>query len=562
MAKETAEQTDARFEQLTQLFPQPRRIAECGGLCPQDAPCEEVMAPAVAPEQGFRLTLSSRKMRIEASDEGGLFYGRQTLAQLRLKAGEAGLACRVIEDWPDYRHRGYMLDVSRDRVPTMGQLFHLVDQLAVLRYNQLQLYTEHSFAYADHRTVWENASPITAAEMRELDAYCRERCIELVPNQNSFGHMERWLCYPGYHHLAECPGGFAHPLGGWREQGSVLRPEPRSLEFLDGLYGELLPNFTSGRFHIGGDEPWELGQGASRERVEAEGKHAVYLDFLSRVCRLAEAHGAAPMCWADVLLEAPDSIESLPAGVTPVLWGYEADHPFEAQCAVLASLERPFYVAPGDSTWTSHTGRAHTMEANLAAAAATGLKYGASGYLLTHWGDGGHPQPWVVSIAALVRAGLTAWNQDQVAQSLDVAMVAALSESDHPESLAQLLTQAGTLDARLNCPLPNKSFLAHSLHLEEAALSAFDPQPTPAALKEQIEACDALLGDCRGGDPLAEELALALRMNRFAAYRCLGEGHRAPEKPADVVADFRKLWGRRSRRGGLEQSLARMPGLR
>jgi hypothetical protein len=34
-----------------------------------------------------------------------------------------------------------MLDVSRDRVPTMATLFHLVDLLAEWKINQLQLYT-------------------------------------------------------------------------------------------------------------------------------------------------------------------------------------------------------------------------------------------------------------------------------------------------------------------------------------------------------------------------------------------------------------------------------------
>ena len=45
--------------------------------------------------------------------------------------------------------RGYMLDISRDKVPTMETLFALVDSLAALRYNQLQFYTEHTFAFAD-----------------------------------------------------------------------------------------------------------------------------------------------------------------------------------------------------------------------------------------------------------------------------------------------------------------------------------------------------------------------------------------------------------------------------
>ena len=49
--------------------------------------------------------------------------------------------------------------------------------------------TEHTFAYRNHRAVWEHASPLTAQDILELDAFCRARYIELVPNQNSFGHI-------------------------------------------------------------------------------------------------------------------------------------------------------------------------------------------------------------------------------------------------------------------------------------------------------------------------------------------------------------------------------------
>ena len=64
-----------------------------------------------------------------------------------------------------FEHRAYMLDISRDRVPTMKTLREIVDLLERCRYNQLQLYTEHTFAYREHSVVWEDADPMTAAEI-------------------------------------------------------------------------------------------------------------------------------------------------------------------------------------------------------------------------------------------------------------------------------------------------------------------------------------------------------------------------------------------------------------
>ena len=455
----------------------PRKFERLEGSCGDSTKVEVDSGVSKIQAQGFRILVRADGILIETSDEIGGFYAKQLLSECIGECAPEQVPCCEMEDWPDFAHRGYMLDISRDRVPTMEHLFHLVDHLAKLRYNQLQLYTEHTFAYEKHKTVWADASPMTAAEIRELDAYCRERQIELVPNQNSFGHMERWLEHDAYKHLAECPEGFWHPISGeWRPQGSVLQPDDESLDFLDGLYAELLPNFSSRKFNLGGDEPWELGWGASRERVEAEGKHKVYADFLARICRLAEQHGVEPMCWADVMLEQPECIEQLPESIQPIIWGYEVDHPFEKQCARLAELGRRFYVAPGDSTWASYTGRLPTMLANVKSAALIGKRHGAACLLMTHWGDGGHPQPWPVSLPGLVWAGLNSWNVNTEEVSLERTLRVLLG--DPKGTYVNVLLAAGRVDETLKVQLVNRSYLAHINLLELQDIQKFEPLPS------------------------------------------------------------------------------------
>ena len=78
--------------------------------------------------------------------------------------------CRI-EDWPDFAARGVMLDISRDKVPTLATLTGLVDLLAGWKINQLQLYTEHTFAYAGHERVWRGASPMTGEQIERLDQF-------------------------------------------------------------------------------------------------------------------------------------------------------------------------------------------------------------------------------------------------------------------------------------------------------------------------------------------------------------------------------------------------------
>src|SRR5687768_18006604 len=58
--------------------------------------------------------------------------------------------------------------------------------------------------------------PYTTLFRSSFDAYCAGRHVELVPNQNSFGHMHRWLVHEPYRKLAECPDGFEHPWN-WKK---------------------------------------------------------------------------------------------------------------------------------------------------------------------------------------------------------------------------------------------------------------------------------------------------------------------------------------------------------
>ena len=210
------------------------RIASA--LAPSHARVELRIDPSLAlPAEGFELAIAPDGVRLLARDPRGLNWGASALVQLaRQRAPE--LPCLRLRDWPDLPVRGYMLDVSRDRVPTMDTLAQLVDLLELLRVNQLQLYTEHTFAYRDHARVWEHASPFTADEIRTVDGWCAERGIELVPNQNGFGHMERWLKHEPYTALGELADTGTGP-------GSTLAPTAESAAFMRGLYAELLPCF-------------------------------------------------------------------------------------------------------------------------------------------------------------------------------------------------------------------------------------------------------------------------------------------------------------------------------
>src|SRR5688500_18914877 len=184
---------------------------------------------------------------------------------------------------------------------------------------------EHTFAYVGHEDVWRDASPFTPDELRDLDAHCRARHVELVPNQNCLGHMERWLAHERYRPLAVRPDGWTDARGRTRPPTTIDPANPASLEFVRGLLRELLPCFTSTRVHVGLDEPWEL----------PDERFGDYVGYVNRLRAAPELDGREVLAWGDIVARHPDRAGDLPANVTVCEWGYEADHPFDARARTL-----------------------------------------------------------------------------------------------------------------------------------------------------------------------------------------------------------------------------------
>ncbi len=357
----------------------------------------------------YALEISAAAICIEFGEEGGLRAAVATLRQLRREYG-ARLPALRIRDWADFRRRGVMLDVSRGRVPKLDTLFELVDHLADFRINEFQLYFEHTFAYRRYRSIRRDWGALTGREIRRLDARCRELGIDLVPNQNSFGHLRYFLEDPRLKPLAEVSEPYEADSGDFVRRPTTLAPNhPGTLRFLRELYDELLPNFSSRYFNVGCDETWDLGRGQSRRLCERLGKGRVYLQFLKRIHHEVSKRGRRMMFWGDIILHYPELIPELPRDVIALSWGYEADHPFEREAAQFARAGIPFYVCPGTSTWMALLGRHDNAFANLRAAACAGRRHGALGYLITDWGDGGHPQPLAVSYAPFLLGAALSW---------------------------------------------------------------------------------------------------------------------------------------------------------
>ena len=512
--------------------------------------------------EAYEVNTTNGGYTISAATECGLFRGLSSIAQVLDQS--SNLAPFVtIHDEPDFAHRGVMLDISRCKVPTLESLKTLIEQFAALKYNQLQLYTEHTFQFTGHPLIWANASPLSAADILELKHYAAARYIELVPNLNCFGHFERWLRHPEYHKYAECPAGFSHPLSGQKIPfGSTLNPAKSSLKLIDSLHAEYLPLFDSPLFNVGGDEPWELGLGRSRKKCAAKGTTNVYVDFMSEIQHLVEKRDRQMMFWSDIVQKEPDSLKRLSRELIALNWGYEANHPFRKECAHVAEQKIPFYVCPGTSSWNSLTGRTDNTRRNITSAAKNGKAYGALGLLVTDWGDHGHHQYLPISYPGYAIGACESWRQGS-SNRVDLAdLVNRSFLGESTTNTAETIIQLGKVLELAKSPLRNATIFNRTLFWSMNQ----EPDATKNLTSEQIKACReafrALMAAPPSESPLvAAEIRNAILMamhglDRLRYFRAEAvPRQRLRAEMMTIKAEHERLWLARNRPGGLQESV-------
>ena len=182
------------------LLPLPKQVEYTGGSVKARMPVTERLVEAI-PEatlnenEAYRLSVSKDGVTLEATTEHGLWNGRQTLRQLTPKGR---IPCCRIVDWPSFRIRGWMLDVGRTYM-SFEELKREVDVFSQFKVNVFHLHLTENEAWrlesrkypqlnVPESMIRQPGKYYTQDEMRELDAYCRERGVTLIPEIDLPGH--------------------------------------------------------------------------------------------------------------------------------------------------------------------------------------------------------------------------------------------------------------------------------------------------------------------------------------------------------------------------------------
>ncbi len=397
-------------------------------------------------DEGYVIVPDARGLTVIAVSPSGVFYGAQTVKQLIVGSGPgARLERATIRDWPAMRYRGFHDDLSRGPIPTVEFQKKQIRTLAAYKVNVFSPYYEHTLAYSSNPLFSAPDGAMTPDQVKELVAYSKRYHVDVIPEQEAFGHLHHILKYELYSPLAETP------------HGHVLAPgQPGSLAFIRQLFSAIDSLFPSPFIHIGADETFELGRGQTAERVRSEGIGAVYLGFVKEIEAALRPTGKRFLFWGDVAMNNPELVKTLPKTLLPVAWNYGADTSFTRFITPYRDAGMETWVAPGVSNWNRVFPNNAVALVNIQRFIRDGQRLGATGVLNTSWDDDGEALFNQVWYGALFGAA-AAWQSGE--SSID-AFASSFGRVFHGDesgridsaertlsSAHALLSKAGTGDA-------------------------------------------------------------------------------------------------------------------
>ncbi|MBD5460473.1 MAG: family 20 glycosylhydrolase, partial [Lachnospiraceae bacterium] len=401
-------------------------------------------------------SLGDQRYTLKIEDGGAFLCGGslsalgwavQTLRQIVRQS--AGLLPHVsIDDEPDLKNRGFYHDVTRGRIQTLENLKKLADTMAFYKMNQLQLYVEQTYLFRDLTELWREGTPLTAEEIMELDQYCFERGIELVPSIATFGHLCDLLSTRSYAHLCELEDSAGKRFS-YRDRmahHTVNVSDPASIALIKSMVEEYMQLFMTDKFNICADETFDLGKGKSAGLAAEKGTGKLYLDYIKELFEFLIQKGKKPMFWGDIISGHPELYSELPKDVVCLTWGYASDQS-DREAKTLHKVGAVQYLCPGTRGWNTWVNMMRGGYDNITRMCSYARQYDAVGVLNTDWGDYGHINHPAFTIPGLIFGAVCSWGENVPEYEELSRQISILEYGDASGRLVDVLDQVNALAA-------------------------------------------------------------------------------------------------------------------
>jgi hexosaminidase len=518
-------------------------------------------------KEGYMLYVNEHSVVVTADSAPGFFYGAQTLIQLVHSSPSAIIPALTIRDWPLMEIRGISDDISRGQVSNLENFKKIIRVLASYKMNVYMPYIEDMFTFDKHPLIGKGRGALTKDEVAELDEYAKRYHVEVIPIYESLGHQEHMLSIPEYNAYAEVAD----------TPWSLSPAKQETYELLNELYSEICPAFSSPYFHIGCDESWDIGKGASKELVEKMGVAGVHAQHYKKVHALATRYGKKVMMYGDICLEHPEIIEKLPRDITIVDWHYDAAKRYPSIKKFQDAGFRVL-VSPATQAWTRIFPHYDAAAVNIENFIKRGYEQGVWGEVTSTWGDNGAENLREPNYYGFAFSADCAWSPDKATYtSFKKRFFPQFYGTDIPA-----LPEAFDHLVRINRLFPNNFRLTwdEPFQKEPTGRTVEKAQALKELMEDTLDKLKSAEGDVKRNQDNIRYLRLAARRGawlarkilcevnvaqleeatgptRLAAEECVSECRSAADELEQIKEEFRKLWLLTNKEAGLAFNLDR-----
>lgn len=282
-------------------------------------------------EEAYCLTVTEKELFISAKSKQGIFYGLQTL--MRIIENEEVFCGLKIEDYSDVPFRCFHFDL-RSASPTCARIIEIIDNAAAYKYNAIILEYENNFPFKDYPQLCTKDA-LTREEIAQILKHAKENFINIIPLQQTLGHLEYVLKFDEYKdfreirteiaHTDELP--FALDISGYTHFNyidEICACNKKAYEMVVDLCRDIAEaHEESEYFHIGSDEAWNLISCEDCKAKYGDNPNQLFIDHLNLMAEAVLSMGKKPMVWDDMFRHFDDSeIKSLNKNLVIMCWVY------------------------------------------------------------------------------------------------------------------------------------------------------------------------------------------------------------------------------------------------
>jgi hexosaminidase len=277
--------------------------------------------------EGYELSVSPRRILLEARTPRGLFYGAVTLWQMLGASGNQlplHVPAIVVTDHPRFAWRGVMLDSAR-QYQSPEFIKHFIDTLALHKINVLHWHLTDDqgwrieikkYPKLTEVGAWRIPASVhsppppryggfyTQDQIRDIVKYAAERYISIVPEIEMPGHAQAAIA--AYPELG-VTGAQVPVSHDWGVHTYLYNVDESTFTFLENVLTEVMDLFPGTYIHVGGDEAakdqWQTSAHVHQRMRELGVADETVLQsyFITRIERFLSAHGRKLIGWDEIL---------------------------------------------------------------------------------------------------------------------------------------------------------------------------------------------------------------------------------------------------------------------